>query len=106
MKTRWHESVEEFRAIAEPLYRSDPVRHTIELTLLEANKFPDDAILLTVWEDATPVGAALQTPPYPLVCNGINRAAIETVVADLAGWRPGLTGVHGARPHAVAFADA
>jgi GNAT superfamily N-acetyltransferase len=106
MKTRWHESVEEFRAIAEPLYRSDPVRHTIELTLLEANKFPDDAILLTVWEDATPVGAALQTPPYPLVCNGINRAAIDTVVADLAGWRSGLTGVHGARPHAVAFADA
>ena len=38
---RLHQSVDEFRAIAEPLYRRDPVAHTIELTLLEANKFPD-----------------------------------------------------------------
>jgi GNAT superfamily N-acetyltransferase len=106
MKTRWHESVDEFRAIAAPLYRSDPVRHTIELTLLGVNKFPDDSILLTVWDDGMPVGATLQTPPYPLACNGITAEAIDTVVADLAGWRPELTGVRGVRSRAVAFADA
>ena len=58
-------------AIAEPLYRRDPVVHTIELTLLAADNFADDAFLMTVWNDGTAVGAALQTPPYPLACNGI-----------------------------------
>ena len=57
---RVHESVDEFRAIAEPLYRKDPVRNTVELTLLGANKFPNDSILLTVWDEDLPLGAALQ----------------------------------------------
>ncbi len=35
---RLHQSVDEFRAIAEPLYRADPVENTIELTLLRANR--------------------------------------------------------------------
>jgi predicted GNAT family acetyltransferase len=106
VEVRRHDSVDEFRAIAEPLYRRDPVAHTIELTLLEANKFPDDTLLLTVWDDSAPVGAALQTPPYPLACNGIITEAIDTVVADLARRRPELTGVRGVRARAVAFADA
>src|SRR6476619_164824 len=37
-----HDSVDEFRAVAEPLYRRDPVAHTIELTLLRADSFPED----------------------------------------------------------------
>jgi RimJ/RimL family protein N-acetyltransferase len=106
VEVRLHSSVDEFRVIAEPLYRHDPVLHTIELTLLGANKFPDDSILLTVWDAGMPVGATLQTPPYPLACNGITAEAIDTVVADLAGWRPDLTGVGGVRSRAVAFADA
>ena len=68
---RIHDSVDEFRAIAEPLYRRDPVKHTVELTLLNAGRIPENSLLLTVWDDGDPVGAALQTPPYPLVCNGI-----------------------------------
>jgi RimJ/RimL family protein N-acetyltransferase len=104
VEVRLHPSVEEFRAIAEPLYRIDPVRHTIELTLLEAKKVQGDAVLLTVWDDDRPVGAALQTTPYPLVCNGIPVNAIDTVVAGLAAWRPELTAI--VRSRAVAFADA
>ena len=101
MEVRLHSSVDEFRAIAEPLYRRDPV----ELTVLAADGFPDDSFLMTVWDDGTAVGAALQTPPYPLACNGIPPAAIDPVVADLAGLRPDLDGVHGVRDAAVAFAD-
>ena len=101
-----HDSVDEFRAVAEPLYRRDPVAHTIELTLLRADSFPDDSLLLTVWGDGTPVGAALQTPPYPLACNGIPVNAMDPVVGKLAEWRTDLTGVRGQRPSAVAFADA
>ena len=106
MEVRAHDSVDEFRAIAEPLYRCDPVAHTIELTLLRAGRFPDDSVLLTAWDDGAPVGAVLQTPPYPLACDGISVNAMDSVVASLAGLRPELTGVRGGRSRAVAFADA
>jgi GNAT superfamily N-acetyltransferase len=106
VEVRRHDSVDEFRAIAEPLYRRDPVANTIELTLLAANKFPDDTLLLTVWDNGEAVGAALQTPPYPLACNGIPVDAMDAIVRELVGWRPDLTGVRGVRSGAVAFADA
>jgi predicted GNAT family acetyltransferase len=106
MEVRSHRSVDEFRAIAEPLYRRDPVANTIELTLLRAGRFPDDSLLLSVWNDGLPVGAALQTPPYPLACNGIPPIAMDSVAAQLVGRRPELTGVRGVRSRAVAFADA
>ena len=106
VEVRIHESAGEFRAIAEPLYRRDPVTNTIELTLLRANRFGDDALLLSVWEDGTAVGAALQTPPYPLACNGIPIEVHAVVATELARTRPGLTGVRGKRDMALAFADA
>jgi len=95
MEVRLHDSADEFRAIAEPLYRRDPVVHTIELTLLEANRFPDDTLLLTVSGDGVSVGAALQTPPYPLASNAIPVDAMDAVATQLVEWRPGLTGVRG-----------
>ncbi len=106
MEVRLHQSVDEFRAIAEPLYRRDPVAHTIELTLLRSGRFPEDSLLLTVWDDGTPVGAALQTPPYPLACNGIPAEAVSTVAAELNRARPELVGVSGLRDTATAFAQA
>jgi predicted GNAT family acetyltransferase len=106
VEVRLHDSVDEFREIAEPLYRLDPVVNTIELTLLAAGDFPDDSLLLTVWDDGTAVGAALQTPPYPLACNAIPTPATNTVVSELVASRPGLTGVRGGRATAIAFADA
>jgi GNAT superfamily N-acetyltransferase len=106
VKVRLHDSVDEFRAIAEPVYRRDSVVHTIELTLLAAGEFPDDSLLLTVWEDGTPVGAALQTPPYPLACSGIPADGIHAVASTLAQVHPSLNGVRGLDDTAVAFSDA
>jgi GNAT superfamily N-acetyltransferase len=106
VEVRAHDPVDEFRAIAEPLYRRDPVTHTIELTLLQAGGFPVDSLLFTVWDDGAPRGATLHTPPYPLACNGIPAKAMETVARELSGVRPGLTGARGMRSSAVAFADA
>ena len=103
---RIHTSAVEFREIAEPLYRRDPVVNTIELTFLRADRFGDDAVLLTVWNDDVAVGAGLQTPPYPLACNGIPVAAQRPVAIDLARIRPDLRGVRGRRDLALAFADA
>jgi hypothetical protein len=59
-----------------------------------------------VWNRDTAVGAALQTPPYPLACNGIPISAMDTVARELARRRPGLTGVDGVRARACAFAAA
>ena len=105
MEVRFHESAEEFRAIAEPFYGRDPVGHTIELTVLRG-ALPDDSLLLTVWENSEIVGAALQTPPYPLACNGIPARIAAVVAAEVATMRPDLTGVRGAGRSAVAYADA
>src|SRR5207302_5423476 len=101
MAVRLHDSVDEFREIAEPLYRRDSIANTIELTLLQAGLFPDDSLLLTVWQDGTAVGAALQTPPYPLACNAIPVDTMNAVAAELAAGRPDLTGVRGSRNTAV-----
>lgn len=106
MDVRIHTSVDEFREIAEPLYRRDPVVNTIELTLLRANRFGDDALLLTVWDNGVAVGAALQTPPYPLACNGIPDLAHHVIATELAQDRPDLTGVRGSREQALAFSEA
>jgi len=106
MEVRLHESVDEFRIIAERVYRRDPVANTIELTLLSPGKFPDDSLLLTMWDGGEAVGAALQTPPYPLACNGIPLNAMNSVAVHLVEQQSKLTGVRGARSHAVAFAQA
>jgi predicted GNAT family acetyltransferase len=106
MEVRQHDSVGEFRAVAEPLYRRDPVANTIELTLLSSGEFPEDSLLITIWDDGEAVGAALQTPPYPLACNGIPLNAMQSVAAQLVKQQPKLTGVRGIPAHATAVADA
>ncbi len=106
VQVRTHSSVDEFRQSAEPLYRRDPVGNTIELTLLRANVFGDDALLMTVREAGVVVGAALQTPPYPLACNGLPERVHRSVATQLARINPELTGVRGRRDRALAFADA
>jgi GNAT superfamily N-acetyltransferase len=106
VEARLHDSLDEFRAVAWPLYRRDAVANTIELTLLLRHTCPDDSLLLTVWDGAEPIGAAIQTPPYPLLCNGIPAGVNHLVATELAGIRPDLSGVRGRRAAALAFADA
>ena len=50
MEVRFHESVEDFRAVAGTVYDRDPVTYTIELTVLRAATLPNDSVLLTVWD--------------------------------------------------------
>ena len=106
MEVRFHRSADEFRAIAEPVYRLDPVAHTIELTVLRASALPDESLLLTVWNNSVLVGAAMQMPPYPLACNAIPLDGVGVVAAAVARVRPELTGARGARTATIAFADA
>src|SRR5689334_9979696 len=48
----------------------------------------------------------LQTPPYPLACNGIPEHGLRPVVGALAQLTPGLAGVRGKRDKTLAFAAA
>ncbi|MCV7279109.1 GNAT family N-acetyltransferase [Mycolicibacterium flavescens] len=103
MQVRFHDSGDDFRAVAGPLYRRAPVANTVELTVLDTDDIPEDSLLLTLWKGSTLVGAALQTPPYPLACNNIPIAGVEAVAAAVAEARPQLPGVRGARDVALAF---
>lgn len=106
MKVRLHDTLEEFRAAADAIYGRDPVTFTVELTIFSGARRPIDPLLLTVWEDARLVGAAIQTPPYPLLCSGLGEESIDAAVADLARVRPELVGVRGIRSTATRFAKA
>jgi RimJ/RimL family protein N-acetyltransferase len=106
MEVRFHESAEEFRTVAEPLYRRDPVANTIELTVLRGGALPEDSLLMTMWNNSAMIGAAMQTPPYPLSSNAIPIDGVDVVVSELARVRPELNGVRGGRDSAVAFTEA
>jgi RimJ/RimL family protein N-acetyltransferase len=106
MEVRFHESADEFRSVAEPLYRRNPVANTIELTVLHGGTLPEDSLLLSVWNNSEVIGAAMQTPPYPLSCNAIPVESVDLVVAELARVRPELNGVRGGRDSAVTFTEA
>ena len=105
MRVRFHDDVSDFASVAVPLLERDPVLHTIELSLLRGRTLTAEApLLVTVWEGDRPVGAALQTPPQPLLCTGLQAVALPEVVAEVVGVRPDLTGVRGLRGTALEFA--
>ncbi|MBX7449304.1 GNAT family N-acetyltransferase [Mycolicibacterium sp. 3033] len=105
MQVRDHDDAESFLAHAHALYARDPIRHTVELTVLAAG-VADDALLLTVHDGGDVVGAALQTPPYPLVVTGLPDETIDSAVQFVAGAHPDLCGVRGLRERAQRFAAA
>ncbi|TRW87962.1 GNAT family N-acetyltransferase [Mycolicibacterium sp. 018/SC-01/001] len=102
MHCRAHD-VESFVALAVPLYERDPVAHTVELTALSAGVAPE-ALLLAVHDGPAVVAAAMQTPPYPLLVNGLSDETIDPAVEFVAATRPGLSGVRGRPDLAQRFA--
>jgi predicted GNAT family acetyltransferase len=103
---RLHGDIESFQTAAAAFYQRDPVAAIVELRTLRRRPESDSPpLFLTVWDDGVLAGAALQTPPFPLLCGGIPEWTISHVVAELAQTRPELDGVRG--PHAIAtrFAD-
>ena len=108
MEVRLHDSVDDFRRVAVDIYRCDPVEATRELTILRAG-LPDSnpaPLLVTVWDGAAAVGAAIQTPWTALLCTGLPEAAISDVVAEIVRVRPNLNAVCGPYSIATKFAAA
>lgn len=105
MDVTLHRSLDAFRAAAQPLYLRDPVIATVELTVLGQHMAADGLLLLTVSDAGQLVGAAIQTPPYPLLCSGLAEPGVVAIVVDeLARHCPGLTAVRGIRSVAMQFA--
>lgn len=105
MEIRQYDTFEEFRTVADPIYRRDPINSTIELTVLHGG-FPSiDPLLLIVCSEGVLVGAAMQTPPHPLLCSALPESAIGSVVREVARIRPELVGVLGSRATATRFAN-
>ena len=102
---------EEFWRLAGPLYRQDPIRHTIALTVLKrvrgGQRFGDaDPIMLTIEDQQQLVGAVFCTPPFPF---GLSAMPVEAgrSVAEFAfaeGIKP--TSAYGEHPNVEAFATA
>jgi predicted GNAT family acetyltransferase len=109
MEIRLQPDLATFVALAGPLYRADPVTHTVALTVLEQPL--DFHTLLTVHRGGTDdshdvVGAALRTPPSPLAVSGLPEAAAMAAASVRADHDPGLDQVFGPRERAEAFAEA
>jgi GNAT superfamily N-acetyltransferase len=110
MDVRVHSAVAEFVAIAGALYRRHPVLSTVELSLLEdpaaLRRFCPEPLLLTVWQGGEPVGCAMQTPPFPLLCSGLQTGdQVDAAVDTLVRIRPDLNGVRGIHSTATLFAS-
>lgn len=109
MEVRVHREPREFWSVAEPLYRADPIRHTIALTvfrrILDAPDPGDTApTLLTCWDRGRIAAAAPRNPPWPLIGSGLSDGAVEAIAEMLLDVDPRLPGVNGPRDIAEPFA--
>jgi RimJ/RimL family protein N-acetyltransferase len=110
MEIRLHSDLSEFAALTEPLYAADPVAHTVAVTVLAQRLGPlgadDVGTLLTVHCGAEVVGAALRTPPWPLVVSALPEEAAGAAARALLEHDPELGKVFGPSARAAAFAAA
>jgi GNAT superfamily N-acetyltransferase len=107
MHVRFHGDPVDFAAVTAPVYRRDPILNTVELSVLRGGPLPGSGrpLLVTVWGSGGLVGATMQTPPFPLLCNGLPVHAIPAVVAEFRKFGVTLAGVRGLRTTAVEFAQ-
>jgi hypothetical protein len=109
VETVLHADVRAFHELAAPLYGADPVRHTVAVTVLAREAAGHGyggvgPLMLSIHEGARLAGAALRTPPYPLIVSGVPPVhAAAAAEAVLCADRD-LVGASGPRPEAEAFA--
>src|SRR5690242_43482 len=82
-----HDDVGPFAAAAGPLLEADPLRHTVELTVLDAMHRGGEphAVLLTVHEHGEVTGAALRSPGRETLVSAVPPGlapAVERVLAE------------------------
>ncbi len=104
-----HDDAAAFLNTAGVLYKSDPVRHTIALTVLRQLAADPSrtrkSLLVTMHEDDKVIGAAFRTPPWPLGVSGVPGHAMPDLVEFLLDGGHEVNGVNGPRPEADRFAE-
>ncbi|WP_231984085.1 GNAT family N-acetyltransferase [Mycobacterium sp. 852013-51886_SCH5428379] len=106
VRVRLHPDPDDFVACAGDWYRRSPIVHTVELSLLRGGMSADEApLLVTAWEDDELVGAAMQTPPLPMLCGGLSGVPADEAVSALRGAGIAVPGVRGPRRTAETLAE-
>jgi GNAT superfamily N-acetyltransferase len=108
MKIVQHREAAAFDSVAGPLLRSDPLRHTVALTVLDGLcRGGDEAIaLLTVHDGGGPIGALLRTPGQAALVSALPPACAVAVDEALAALDPHVPGASGPVAEVEAFAAA
>ena len=110
MKITRHADPAAFWERVAPLYRADPLRHTIALTVLDAlvNTPDPDAeppLLVTFDRGGTVAGAAFCTPPRPMGVSAVPDEAMPQLVEFLRDQDFPVSGVSSPLDKADRFAD-
>lgn len=97
-----------FAGLVRPLLASDPLSHTVTLTVLDGlvRQGEPAEVLLSLHEGHELIGAALRTPGRPLQASAVPVDHAAAVDAALATADPALPGVTGPTGPAEAFAAA
>jgi predicted GNAT family acetyltransferase len=104
MEARVHQNTAEFREAAWPLLAADPVKHTVILTAT-ARPF-DGALLITLHDKGSLIGAALQTGAYPMIVTAVPAHAAEFAASAVHDLMPDLPAVSGTEEELEAFVAA
>jgi predicted GNAT family acetyltransferase len=111
MDVQHHEDPQTFRALAEPFYATDTLRHTVAITVMarlldgEGTSKPHMA---TLHDDGNLIGVAFRTPPWPVIASALptDPTLLDTFIERWLKHDPDLPGVNGPRENAEAVADA
>ncbi len=112
MDVRRYQDPDEFRAAVSGLLGTDPVRHTLALTVMnrfltgEPRPRPLEPVMISLHDHGELVGAALRTPPWPLIVSAVPLDGMHVLAEALAEIDPALSGVNGPRDRAEPFAEA
>jgi GNAT superfamily N-acetyltransferase len=111
MDVQHHEDPRTFKALAEPFYATDTLRHTVALTVMErflhVERVPKPH-MATLHDNSGLIGVAFRTPPWPVVGSGLptDSEVLDSFVEQWLEHDPDLPGVTGPRENAEAVAQA
>jgi RimJ/RimL family protein N-acetyltransferase len=111
MDLQMHDDPRAFRALADPFYGTDTLRHTVALTAMARFLGVERAqppIMGTLHDDGELVGVALRTPPWPVIVSGLptDPDLLDSFLTQWLEADPELPGVSGPVENAQAVADA
>jgi GNAT superfamily N-acetyltransferase len=95
-----HIDLAAFWELAEPVYRADPIRNTVALTVLggllvEPDPTAKPPLLVTFEDNGATVGAAFCTPPWPVSVSAMPDGAAPELVTLLRELEFPVIGVNG-----------